>query len=436
MSQQHYQKVLAIGHNVDEHPRVEHCNDDLLALASLETNQKYDLIIINPTMDFLTLRQNLDKREGRAECTNFLLDQGYGRFQDYEIESLILQLGILTFHSLVITSITSTDLILFSKPYGQYPWNIGAEENPAIKHCAILGTQHNHPILSIKWEELVPLGKYIYSGSYLNTLYHLLVWNHTLPEKYGTRLWHEDIIIDKSLYRGFESALRKQINIICPIRNTLDADIALFGSSENTTNGFLVLPPPHDYIDTLNKLLSTDSLESEKGHIGDQTAPSSLTSKHILYSEEEPTIPDLADYVGDTPLEGTRLGKHDRLKEFLLEYDSLVATNSDLKSEGERYEFMRGDQKRSTSHDYKKIKERDEWERFYKIYDIVKIQHSTWNDEQIIQQIIALSTKPFTYTHEYHKVIINYRLYFEALIESKYRAEAIRKENKTSKSTK
>lgn len=151
--------------------------------------------------------------------------------------------------------------------------------------------------------------------------------------------------------------------------------------------------------------------KSKQAIIGNGT--SELPAKTQIDSKENPSIPDLRDYVGDDPIEGTTLAKHDSLKEFFLDYDDLVANNLSLKNESERYDKMKGDTKRDNSHDYKKTKERNEWERFYELYDTVKKQHKTWSDEQITEQVIALSialsTKSFTYTRKYHKVIIRYR---------------------------
>ena len=259
----HYERILLIGQNPPAKSKgVYHCLDDLFSLIKLDLTPKYDLIIFNPSEDFF-----LEKDKNKISPEE-LHDRTGRIIQESDPKDIAARLAIRAFHTVILSSLTGTDVILFTSDNSQqrYPLKISIADNKLSDYQSIAPCSDNHPLLSLPWEEHCPLGKVRYITNCQRKIKHLL-----LAERY--KLPQGEVTLDHHLYYDLNESFSCNITLACPFDNNLKHNIGIWGASQQGNGCFLIIPEPHEIKKTLDCILNIPHAARNSGS-DDQQSPS------------------------------------------------------------------------------------------------------------------------------------------------------------------
>ena len=241
--ERYYKKILIVGKKPSSRVEgVDHVADDLVSLAKMNKRHHYDLIVIIPSKTFF------QKTPGVRLTPVELARPGVSDIDSDSPEDLIAKLAIRAFHSLIMASLSNTDVVVFySKEGQQFPWKLSMAQSAHCGICSLAPNDYDHPLLSLPWSELVPQGEYIFRTNKIHRLKDLLgITDFRLPDK-------TTVSCRKMLF-NMSGLLSQEITISCPFQNSIDAGIAILGTSSLHNGCFLVMPSPYDFDETLLEL--------------------------------------------------------------------------------------------------------------------------------------------------------------------------------------
>ena len=340
--ERYYKKILIVGKKPSSRVEgVDHVADDLVSLAKMNKRHHYDLIVIIPSKAFF------QKTPGVRLTPVELARPGVSDIDSDSPEDLIAKLAIRAFHSLIMASLSNTDVVVFySKEGQQFPWKLSMAQSAHCGICSLAPNDYDHPLLSLPWSELVPQGEYIFRTNKIHRLKDLLgITDFRLPDK-------TTVSCRKMLF-NMSGLLSQEITISCPFQNNLEQLVGVFGPSAHSEGCFLILPEPHDTDEAMGAILNfSESVGSESNALPNQE-PESCDDSAPRDEREDAGTRELID------LEMSKLPKYKRpeveavLVEFYKKYDECKANDSaknaraiireitdDKISEGERRTLM------------------------------------------------------------------------------------------------